>query len=414
MNKEEVDVVVIGAGPSGSVASAWLNKQGYKVLVLEKIKFPRFVIGESLLPHCMDHLEAVGFLDAVKKHGFQLKTGAAFYKGDHRTDFLFKDQHSKGWTWTWQVKRADFDHILIKTAEEQGVTVKFECEVKKVECSTDKQLVVYSDVNGNETEVTAKFIIDASGYGRVLPRLFNLEEPVKTPSRSAVFCHIHDNKRTSQAGENIFIHSFNDNKAWIWAIPFSDRTTSVGVVSETELVTDMAANGGEKFIAHIRNFQDLNGRFAEEKLLFEPRLIQGYAVRSKQLFGNGYVLCGNSTEFLDPIFSSGVTLATGSGLMAAKLADRKLKGEEINWQTEYEDILRKGIDVFRSFVLGWYNGDLQTILFSKTIDPNFKRQICSVLAGYVWDETNPIVKKHEAAIKSLAKVIRMMESNPST
>ena len=410
MKKVIVDILVIGAGPSGSVASAWLNKQGYKVLVLEKVKFPRFVIGESLLPHCMDHLEAVGFLPAVKKHGFQLKNGAAFYKEDERIDFLFSDQHTKGWTWTWQVKRADFDHILIRAAEEQGVTVNFQCEVTKVECSKDKQTVWYTDVDGNETVVEAKFIIDASGYGRVLPRLFNLEVPVPTPSRGAVFCHIEDRKRTSEAGENIFIHSFNNNSAWIWAIPFSDRTTSIGVVSETRYVTDLAANKGEKFISHIKTFKDLKGRFSDEKLIFEPRLIQGYAVRSKQLFGTGYVLCGNSTEFLDPIFSSGVTLATGSGLMAAKLVDRQLKGGNVDWFNEYEEILRKGIDVFRTFVLSWYNGDLQSIFFSKQMEPQFKRQICSILAGYVWDETNPIVMKHDAAIKSLAHVVRMVES----
>lgn len=406
---KKVDILVIGAGPAGSVSSAWLNKNGYKVLVLEKVKFPRFVIGESLLPHCMDHLDEVGFLPNVKKHGFQLKNGAAFYKGETRTDFLFNDQHSKGWTWTWQVKRADFDNILIKTAEEQGVEVCFECEVTKVEATKEKQTTTYKDASGKEITVESRYIIDASGYGRVLPRLFDLEEPVQTPTRGAVFCHIHDSKRTSQAGENIFIHSFNNNKAWIWAIPFSDRTTSVGVVSDVDLVTDMAADGGKKFIEHIRNFKDLKGRFSEEKLVFEPRLIQGYAVRAKKLFGDGYVMCGNSTEFLDPIFSSGVTLATGSGLMAAKLVHKELSGEKVDWMKDYENILRKGIDVFRSFVLGWYNGDLQTILFSKNMEPNFKRQICSVLAGYVWDETNPIVRKHEAAIKSLAQVIRMTE-----
>lgn len=407
---EEVDVLIIGAGPAGAVASAFLKNLKYKVLVLEKLLFPRFVIGESLLPHCMDHLDAVGFLPNVKKYGFQLKTGAAFYKGDYRLGFLFEDQWTKGWTWTWQVKRADFDNILINSAQEQGVPVKFQCEVTGVQCSKEKQVVTYKDKDGKEITVQAKFIIDASGYGRVLPRFFNLEEPVQTPSRGAVFVHIHDTKRTSQAGENIFIHSFRNNTAWIWAIPFSDRTTSVGVVSDSDYVSELYASGGEKFLQHIRNFKDLNGRFAEEKLVFEPREIQGYAKRAKQLFGDGYVLCGNATEFLDPIFSSGVTLATGSGLMAAKLTHRHLQGEKVDWLNEYENILRKGIDVFRSFVLNWYSGDMQTIFFAKEINPDIKRQICSVLAGYVWDETNPMVKKHKTLISTLAKVVRMNEA----
>lgn len=406
---ENIDVMIIGAGPAGAVSSAYLNKLGYKVQVIEKVKFPRFVIGESLLPHCMDHLDEVGFLPNVRKYGFQLKTGAAFYRGARKTEFLFENQHTKGWSWTWQVKRADFDNILITTAQEQGVPVKFECEVTNVSCTTEKQVVTYKDKEGKSHTVTSRFLIDASGYGRVLPRFFNLEEPVQTPTRGAVFCHIHDTQRTAKAGENIFIHSFNNNSAWIWAIPFSDQTTSVGVVSDSAFVEDFAAKNGEKFLNHIRNFEDLYGRFSNEELVFQPRTIQGYAARAKQLFGDGYVMCGNSTEFLDPIFSSGVTLATGSGLKAAKLTHRQLQGEKVDWLTEYEDVLRKGIDVFRSFVLGWYNGDMQSIFFAndEDIEPQFKRQICSILAGYVWDETNPIVRKHKTIIPTLAKVVKI-------
>lgn len=403
------DIVVIGAGPAGAVASAYLNKQGYDVLVLEKQKFPRFVIGESLLPQCMEHLEEVGFLEAVKAHGFQLKNGAAFYKGDHRIEFLFADQFTNGWTWTWQVKRAEFDQILINEAQRQGVPVKFECEVTYVECSKEKQILKYKDVTGEEFTVEARFIVDASGYGRVLPKFFNLEEPVPSPPRSAVFCHIKDSKRDAKAGQNIFIHSFNNNRAWIWAIPFSDNTTSVGVVGDTDFVQTFADNGGEKFIEHIRTFKDLKGRFSEEELIFEPRMIQNYAARAKQLHGDGYVLCGNSTEFLDPIFSSGVTLATGSGIKTAKLLHRQLQGETINWQTDYEDIQRKGIDVFRSFVYSWYKGDMQTIFFAKEMQDDIKKQICSILAGYVFDEKNPFVKKHETLIPSLAQVIRIQQ-----
>jgi flavin-dependent dehydrogenase len=404
---ENVDVLIIGGGPAGAVSSAWLNKNNYKVLVLEKQKFPRFVIGESLLPHCMDHLSEVGFIDNITKHGFQKKTGASFYKGDHRTDFLFADQFTDGWSWTWQVKRAEFDNILINTAIEQGVPVKFECDVTAVESNESEQLTTYKDSSGNTHQVRSRFIIDASGYGRVLPRLFNLDAPVNTPPRGAVFCHIHDTKRKQEESGNIFIHSFNNNSAWIWVIPFSDGTTSVGVVSDNKLIEEFSADNGARFLNHIRNFDELKGRFTTEKTVFDPRKILGYAVGVKQLFGPGYVLCGNSTEFLDPVFSSGVTLATGSGLRAAKLTHKTLSGEKVDWMNDYENILRKGIDVFRTFVLGWYNGDMQTIIYSKTMQPELKREICSVLAGYVWDENNPVVKKHKTLVPTLAKVIKI-------
>ncbi len=409
---EKVDVLIIGAGPAGAVSSAWLNKNKYKVLVLEKQKFPRFVIGESLLPHCMDHLAEVGFIDNIKKHGFQIKTGASFYRGEHKTDFLFADQFTNGWSWTWQVKRADFDNILINSAIEQGVPVKFECEVKTVESNDSEQVTTYTDNSGKTHTVKSRFIIDASGYGRVLPRMFNLDAPVNTPPRGAVFCHIQDTKRKPEESGNIFIHSFNENSAWIWVIPFSDQTTSIGVVSDSSLVQDFYADNGAKFLSHIRNFPELNGRFTSEKTVFEPRTILNYAVGVKQLFGPGFVLCGNSTEFLDPVFSSGVTLATGSGIMAAKLTHKILSGEKVDWMNDYENILRRGIDVFRTFVLGWYNGDMQTIIYSKTMEPELKREICSVLAGYVWDENNPVVKKHKTLVPTLAKVIKINEGDP--
>jgi flavin-dependent dehydrogenase len=121
------------------------------------------------------------------------------------------------------------------------------------------------------------------------------------------------------------------------------------------------------------------------------------------------VLSGNSTEFLDPIFSSGVTFATASGLLSAKMTHKHLQGEVVDWKKDYEEVIQKGIDVFRSYVSGWYTGDFQTIVFAKHIDEDIKRQICSVLAGYVWDQTNPFVKKHDTILPTLAKVIKMKE-----
>lgn len=407
---ENFDVVVIGAGPSGAVAASWLKLNGYQVLVLEKETFPRFQIGESLLPCCMSHLEAAGLLDAVKAQNFQVKSGAGFLRESQQFEFYFDDQYTENaWTWTWQVKRADFDLALITETERKGVPVRFRCEVTAVRNSTDLQEVDYTDEHGDLHTVRARFIIDASGYGRVLPRLFDLSRPSRFTARGAVFSHLDDSKRTDKASRNIFVHSFDNNRSWIWAIPFSDHTTSVGIVGDRDYISDLAENGGAKYKAFIQSFPDLQGRFDTSHFRFEPRAILGYSVGVKQMFGPGFVLAGNSTEFLDPIFSSGVTFATASGLLSAKMVHKHLSGQQVDWKTEYEDVVQKGIDVFRSYVTGWYNGDFQTIIFADRVDPLIKKQICSVLAGYVWDETNPFVKKHETILGTLAQVIRLRE-----
>ncbi|WP_341900286.1 NAD(P)/FAD-dependent oxidoreductase [Fluviicola taffensis] len=404
---KEVDVVVIGAGPAGSVASSKLIKEGLKVLVLEKMQFPRFVIGESLLPHSMDYLDELGLLPAVEALKFQVKTGACFYHDGERCDFLFENQFSKGWSYTFQVKRADFDHTLIKEVEKQGAEVEFQAEVTDVKTSATKQVVTYRDANGDIHEVHCRFVMDASGYGRVLPQMFNLEVPVSTPPRGAVFAHLDDTRRTPEDGRNIFVHAFNDNTAWIWSIPFSDGTASVGIVGKKEFVDECYADGGKLFKQKVAEFPGLNGRYDGVEFMFEPRTILNYAVSVKQVYGEGYVLCGNSTEFLDPIFSSGVTLAISSGYKAATLVAKQLNGGEVDWENEYSVVLKKGIDVFRTYVLAWYEGTLGDIFFSEKVDETIRQQICSVLAGYVWDETNPFVKKHSTLVNAIAHIVKM-------
>lgn len=155
----------------------------------------------------------------------------------------------------------------------------------------------------------------------------------------------------------------------------------------------------------------LKDRFKNQEMVLSPRSIEGYAITSTTFYGKGFVTVGNATEFLDPIFSSGVTFAMESGLTAAKLVSKKLKGQTVDFQTEYVDHMMQGINTFRSYVSSWYDGDLHEIFFSKNQDPGIKRQICSVLAGYVWDLENPFVKKPARAIKALATIIRMQKAS---
>jgi len=167
----------------------------------------------------------------------------------------------------------------------------------------------------------------------------------------------------------------------------------------------------------ISEIPGLAERFHKAELAIEPVAMKAFAAASQEQFGDGFVITGNSSEFLDPVFSSGVTFATESGLLAAKLAYRQLQGEKIDWQKDYADHMEQGIDVFRTYVQSWYQGNLQDIFFyTAGLDENpenfearrsIRRQICSVLAGYVWDKTNPFVKKHKRAIQSLSKIVQI-------
>lgn len=408
--KNHYDVIVIGAGPSGSVAAAKLLKEGKSVLVLEKMIFPRFVIGESLLPHIMDYLDDLDLLPVLEAQQFQIKNGVCFHHKQDDCPFFFADQFKPdAWTYTWQVKRADFDNVLIREVERRGADVIHEATVTAVETSKDLQTVHFEHPELGEKTVTAAFLMDASGYGRVLPRLKNLEIPVNTPPRGAIFTHIKDVNRTENAGKNIFVHIFRNNSAWIWSIPFSDGTTSVGIVSDVDFIEECKADNNKEFLRLLADFPGLEGRFANPDIQFEPRTVMNYAVSVEQLYGEGYVLSGNATEFLDPTFSSGVMFAISSGYKAAALVAKQLNGEAVDWEKDYSDHMKQGINVFRSYVNAWYDGRLPTIFFSKNRNEDFMKQICSVLAGYVWDETNPFVKKHATILTTLSYIIKMNE-----
>src|SRR6195952_4882224 len=190
------DVLVIGAGPAGTVAASIVNKAGFKVRIVEKMKFPRFVIGESLLPRCMEALEEAGFLDAVKEKNFQEKGGAKFVKNGMICDYQFADQFTEGWTWTWQVPRGEFDKTLSDTLESQGVPILYETTVTGISFNGAASVTTITDKEGNESEIAARFIIDGSGYGRVIPRLFNLDRPSNLPPRKALFSHTVDLTRS--------------------------------------------------------------------------------------------------------------------------------------------------------------------------------------------------------------------------
>ncbi|MBT1711111.1 tryptophan 7-halogenase [Fulvivirgaceae bacterium PWU5] len=410
MNTEQIDVLVIGAGPAGSIAAAMVQKAGLSVRVVEREKFPRFVIGESLLPRCMEVLEDAGLLDAVKAKNFQQKFGAKFMRGEDIFDFNFTEQFTQGWTWTWQVPRADFDQTLIAEVQRRGVPVSFETTVTGITFRDDESSVTtVTHADGSTEQLSARFVIDASGYGRVIPRLFNLDKPSSLDPRKAVFAHVHDIHRHEFDEPNRIVVVMYAPGVWVWIIPVSPTVTSMGFVGSFDFFHSTPGDLATQYKTLIQAHPYLQKRFGDAPWVFEPRKLEAWSGTTTSFFGKGYVLTGNVTEFLDPIFSSGVMFATVSSHRAATLAVRKLKGEAVDWEKEYTGVLQQGVDTFRTYVMAWYDGTLEKIFFSKNPDPRIKAQICSVLAGYVWDEENPFVRDHRGSLERLAKLIDLQQ-----
>ncbi|MBP6625122.1 MAG: tryptophan 7-halogenase [Chitinophagaceae bacterium] len=412
---KKTDVLVIGAGPSGTIAAAIIKKAGYDVTIVEKLTFPRFVIGESLLPRCMEALEEAGFLDAVKSKGFQEKFGAKFVMDNKDIcDFNFSEKFSGNYDWTWQVPRGDFDKTLADECEKMGILVKYETEVTDVKINEDESSVTtVKNVDGTEEQIEARFIIDGSGYGRVIPRLFGLEKNSNLPTRETLFTHYIDKNRATVAQEpnRITIYVYNKT-TWVWCIPFSNGITSLGFVGFPDFFETLTGNPTEKMKFAVNSHDELRERFGDCEMAFEPKELKGWSVTTDKFYGNGFVLTGNVTEFLDPMFSSGVTLASVSAQNAAHLVIDKLSGKPVDWEKQYMEPCMQGVNVFRTFVMGWYDGDLHTIFFSKDQNDDMRKQICSVLAGYVWDENNPFVRNHTKQVRTLANFIKQTQGSP--
>ena len=406
MKPTDFDVLIIGAGPAGSTSAAHLHRAGFRVLVVEKLHFPRFVIGESLLPHCMDLLQDAGLLEAVAAQQFMQKNGAVFHRNGQTCNFDFASQFTTGWKYTYQVPRADFDKALADAVAVRGVEILYGHGVAAVEFGAPAVNVTLDQPDGKQRTVTAKFVLDCSGYGRVLPRLLDLERPSNFPVREALFTHVTGDSRPAGREEGKIWACQHPGGAWIWIIPFSNGKTSVGVVGEPEFFARYPADPEARLRAILDSDPSAGPRLAKMQLAFAPRNISGYACAVKQLFGPQFALVGNATEFLDPIFSSGVTLALASANRAAKVLIRQLRGESPDWQTEYADHVMQGINAFRAYVSAWYDGTLHEIFFAASANPDIMRQICSVLAGYVWDRTNPYVTQPERALPLLAKIVQ--------
>lgn len=405
----DFDVIVIGAGPAGSVAAAVLARRGWSVTVLEQAHFPRFSIGESLLPQATEWLEASGLQADVERAGFQPKNGAIFRRGNQESIFDFREKTASGWGTTFQVRRDKFDDILARGAARLGAQVAFGQTVVSFRPDSEASRLTVRDKNGSETELSARFVLDASGFGRVLAKLRDLEQPTDFPLRASLFTHVEDAIPADAYDRNKILISVNpDNQnIWYWLIPLAHGQASVGVVGSPDHLAPYGDTVKDRFDALVAGSGLMATLLERANPIREVGEITGYACRVSSLTGPGYALLGNAGEFLDPVFSSGVTIALKSAMLAAEATDRQLKGNTVDWNTEFSEPLSRGVETFRSYVMAWYDGSLQTIIFNPPSgQTEIKRMITSVLAGYAWDEDNPFVREPRKYLELVGALCR--------
>lgn len=408
MTSMDCDVVIIGAGPAGTAAAALLRQRGREVIILEREHFPRFSIGESLLPQCMGLLEEAHLLEAVQTCGFQPKNGAVFHRAGRWFDLDFREGFTDDWGTAYQVQRAHFDSVLADAAAAKGAQIRFGARVTAAALAFNRCRVDFICDDGTRGTVRARFCLDASGFGRVLARCLNLDLPSPLPARQSAFAHLAGPMGPDAFDTYKILINTHPQHAdvWYWVIPFSGGRCSVGVVAATSRFADFRDAPDAAWKQYIAEDPYLQGLLEKMHPVMATRQIAGYAREIKSLHGDGYAILGNAGEFLDPVFSSGVTIALKSASLAAPVVEQALRGNACDWNAQFAAPLKRGIGTFRALVDLWYEGQLLDIFFFPKKQESITRMLASILAGYAWDEANPLNRNPARTLTALAQRCR--------
>lgn len=380
------DVIVIGGGPGGSSAATFLAKAGMRVLVLEKEVFPRFHIGESLLPYNRSIFQEMGVMEKLENAGLMRKFGAQFHLGNGSKSLalVFRNGRYTRETEAFQVERAIFDDVLLKHAREAGAEVREGWTVSKFEPNESSISVQVNNAQGHLETVHGKYLIDASGRGNLTGNQLGLREFHSKLKKLSVFGHFSGVKLDDgeKAGDTIIIRLANK---WFWIIPLSHAKVSVGVVMDKEEFVVSKKTPEQIFTDVWQSSSALRERLQNAKLVGTIQVTSDFSYRNKRLVEPRLLRVGDAAGFMDPIFSSGVFLAMHSGKLAAETIIKAWAEptQEEPLFKEYERCVYRGMDFYWEMVEGYYTKPFMDIFMNPREKWNLPSAVVAVLAGEV-------------------------------
>jgi len=385
------DVLVVGGGPAGSTIAALLAEKGWRVTLLEKAHHPRFHIGESLLPMNLPILERLGVLDAVRSIGM-IKHAAEFVSDRHTGHlqvFRFSKALNNQYPYAFEVRRSEFDHLLLRNSVAKGVDVHEGVQVHDVNFQDAGPVTVHaSRRDGTPCEWRAGFVVDASGRDTLISRKMGWKKKNSKHNSAAVFGHFdHVQRRGGEDEGNISIYWFKHG--WFWMIPLRDGTMSVGAVCWPEYLRTRRTSLAGFFFETIALCPGVSGRMQDACLQGSVQATGNFSYTSKHLYRKRCLLVGDSGGFIDPVFSSGVFLAMNAACLGAAAVDGALRNPaaETALMRQYQKTVQRGLRTMSWFIYRFTSPVLQRMFMQPSNRFRMEQAVISMLSGDVFSKS---------------------------